>query len=94
MRLARRYLELLAGAFATGLMLAACLAVAMDPYVIFGTPRVDGLNRLKPAAATRVRVAKPFALERGNWRTLIVGNSRPELGIDPDSIEDEGAATL
>jgi hypothetical protein len=57
----------------------------IDPYGIFGSPRIHGLNDRKPQAAERVRVAKPYMAERSAAVTVIAGNSRPELGIDPQS---------
>lgn len=55
----------------------------IDPYALFGTPRIEGLSQMKPAAATRLRLSKPYQVRRYRPRTLIGGNSRPEMGIDP-----------
>jgi len=55
----------------------------IDPYGIFGTRLVRGLNALKPFAGDRGRTAKPYQALRMRPRGLIVGNSRPEMGLDP-----------
>lgn len=80
-----RYLRLTAAAFAATLGLAAAVNVAVDPYGLFGTPRVDGLTAVKPAAAGQARVAKAYQVAAAQPATLIVGNSRPEMGLDPAS---------
>lgn len=55
----------------------------VDPYGLFGTPRISGFNEKKPAADTRVRMVKPYQVTRIQPHALIVGNSRPEMGLDP-----------
>ncbi len=55
----------------------------VDPYGLFNTPRVSGINERKPVAGTRVRVVKPYQVLQAQPRALIVGNSRPEMGLDP-----------
>jgi len=73
------------GSFLAFCLLAAGVNYAVDPYALFGTPRIEGFNRLKPMAADRVRVVKPYQVLRQQPRTLIGGNSRPEMGLDPAS---------
>lgn len=58
--------------------------LAVDPYGLFGTPRVAGFNALKPAAANRSAVIKPYQVAGAKVDVLIVGNSRPEMGLAPD----------
>ncbi|MBX3629068.1 MAG: hypothetical protein KF908_03975 [Nitrosomonas sp.] len=69
--------------------LCACLAAAInllvDPYDIFGNDRIPYFNLLKPAAIERTRVFKPYQAERLAPKTVIGGNSRPEMGINPHS---------
>ncbi len=52
---------------------------------MFGTPRINGFNALKPAAGARIRYAKPYYADRLRATTVIAGNSRPEAGLDPQS---------
>lgn len=56
----------------------------IDPYGLFGTPRWVGFNQLKPAASSRVRIIKPYQVLRVHPNSLIAGNSRPEMGLDPN----------
>lgn len=79
------FLRILSLAFAAICLLAAFLNLAVDPYGIFSTPRISGFNLIKPAAGERVRVAKPYMVEATTAHTIIGGNSRPEIGLDPES---------
>ncbi len=60
-----------------------CLNFILDPYALFGTPRIEGVSQLKPAAATRLRLSKPYQVRRYGPKTVIAGNSRPEMGLNP-----------
>jgi hypothetical protein len=64
---------------------AATFNVVIDPYSLFEVWREPGFNDAKPMAATRLRTSKPYQLMRARPTTLIAGNSRPELGLDPQS---------
>lgn len=55
----------------------------IDPYGLFDTPRIAGINAVKPAAANHVRMAKPYQGYDFAPQTVIAGNSRPEMGLDP-----------
>jgi hypothetical protein len=57
----------------------------VDPYLLFDADRVAGFNDLKPAASTRERMMKAYQLERADANTIVIGSSRPDLGIDPAS---------
>lgn len=59
------------------------LNYVIDPYALFGAPRIDGLSQIKPSVASRLRLSKPYQVVRYGPKTLIGGNSRPEMGIDP-----------
>lgn len=76
-------------AFAAAL-LATCGAAALvnglvDPYLLLGSQRRPGFNDLKPKAAHRIRTSKPYLAEGFRAATLVGGNSRPEMGLDPGS---------
>ncbi len=69
----------------TVLILAVCALGNwfVDPYDMFGSSRISGINQKKPAAETRERITKPYRVLEVQPKTLILGNSRPELGLDP-----------
>ncbi|MGI9492882.1 MAG: hypothetical protein ACR2QF_10840 [Geminicoccaceae bacterium] len=66
-----------------GVAMAALLNVIVDPYGIFGSPRIDGFNAKKPNIGTKVRTAKIHQVMKVRPRAIVVGNSRPEIGLDP-----------
>lgn len=65
--------------------LAAGINYLVDPYLLFGTNLPEGINKIKPKIADRVRVAKPYMADRFDAVTVIAGNSRPEMGVNPSS---------
>jgi len=78
--------------FFTAWLLGTCLLVglvaavnlAIDPYFIFDSPRIAGLNRDKPQAILLPRLAKTYLLERQHPKTLLLGSSRVDVGFDPE----------
>ena len=78
--------------YAIGILIGACLLIALasafnalvDPYAVFGAPRIAGFNDAKPYAGDRGRTGKLHQVLRANPKGLIVGNSRPEMGLSPD----------
>ncbi len=62
---------------------AACAGVAMvaDPYRLFDSPAFP----IKPAIYHQAVLAKTVQMERTRPRTLLLGNSRIEVGLDPES---------
>ena len=81
----RRYLAWLAQSFILSCSLTAFFNYLVDPYGLFGTPRIQGFNTIKPTASERVRITKPYMASAAGPVTVIAGNSRPELGLDPQS---------
>jgi len=67
-------------------LLVSTFNVLIDPYAVFGTPRIAGLNEFKPFAGDRGRVGKLYQVLRLAPKGLIVGNSRPEMGLSPDNV--------
>jgi len=57
----------------------------IDPYMLFQSKRIAELNDKKPTAANRSTLYKPYNIATINPKTIIVGNSRPEMGINPKS---------
>lgn len=67
------------------LLLVAALNVAVDPFFVFGTPLVRGFNQYKPATQGHEALAKPALLPRNRPHTVLVGTSKVQVGLDPDS---------
>jgi hypothetical protein len=64
-------------------VIAMACNILVDPYAVFGAPRVTGFNALKPFAGDRGRIGKLHEVLRVAPGGLIVGNSRPEMGLSP-----------
>jgi hypothetical protein len=59
--------------------------LCVDPYGLFRVVDIAGLNRIKSRASERAELFKLSGVERMHPATLILGNSRAEIGFDPDS---------
>lgn len=81
----RRYLQLWLVVVLAFLCFMAVINYLVDPYGMFDTVRVQGLNASKPAADTRVRLVKPYQVAGYAPHAIIGGNSRPEMGLNPDN---------
>lgn len=77
-----------------GVSAATCLVLALaqlalvravDPYRFFGTRPVAGLTAIKPAVAHQSLITRNYMLARADAQTVILGNSRMEVGLDPAS---------
>ncbi|WP_417623618.1 hypothetical protein [Paremcibacter congregatus] len=55
----------------------------IDPYLLYGHHDLKGLNRIKPKAGTHSLQSKIHAAHRMAPDALIIGNSRPEMGLNP-----------
>jgi len=58
--------------------------VLMDPYRVFGTPTIEGVNEVKPYPDQFQSEIKLLMARRGKADILILGNSRAEIGFDPE----------
>ncbi|GHF99274.1 hypothetical protein [Thalassotalea marina] len=56
----------------------------IDPFAMYWSPQIEGVNQKKPQASNRIRVTKPFRLTQVQPQVLIMGNSRTELGLSPE----------
>lgn len=65
-------------------IVVVALSVAIDPYLIFNTPRIAGLNSRKPAAVTQQDLVKANEVLRRSPTTLLLGTSRVMIGMDAD----------
>ena len=79
------YLWTVFGTIALLAVVTVVFTIFVDPYRMFGTPTVRGLTELKPRAAEQMGIAKTYQLERIAPKTLLLGNSRTEIGLDPTS---------
>ncbi len=64
----------------TGVVVGINLIV--NPYEVFGLPRITGINRLKPAAKNHSMLAKTYQVSRVHPVTVLLGSSSTHIGID------------
>lgn len=82
---ARRFLgtALLATVLTVGVF--AAVTTIVDPYDYWGRPRHEGLNARKPMVHTHLTAVKQRQYLRQKPRTVIAGNSRVDVGLNPGS---------
>ncbi|WP_428485654.1 hypothetical protein [Rhodopila sp.] len=54
----------------------------VDPYEVFGTPRIAGISAYKPAAKNHSMLAKTYQIARVHPVTVLIGSSSTHIGID------------
>ena len=80
---APRYLRWFFASALAAVLLAGALNVLIDPLDLFGSPRVAGLNRLKPHLDHHREFTRWRQAQRLCPSGMILGNSRAEIGFDP-----------
>jgi len=73
----------------TSLLLIFVVALfnyAVNPFSIFESARVLGVNYIKPQSANRIAVFKKYQSIYFQPKTILVGNSRVEMGLNPEHI--------
>jgi len=59
---------------------------------MYWSPKIDGVNKVKPEAGKRSRITKAYQVNKVKPQILIVGNSRVQMGLDPNNKNFEGKA--
>jgi hypothetical protein len=80
----KAYLRLWLIATALLLLLVAGFTLVVDPYGIFRLVDAPGFNSVKPQAGNHGAMVKAYQVTRVKPRALILGNSRAEVGFDPE----------
>lgn len=80
----RKYLLGLTGGLLGLIALAASVNYLIDPYGIYRASSTDGTRGNKPTAASKGPLVKAYQIEQAYANTLVLGNSRAEIGFDPD----------
>ena len=80
-----RYLRLSAVAFAVSLVCVVAFNAYVDPYRLYRLSDASTRDSVKPRAGQRLFLSKAYGIAHLHPRTLILGNSRAAIGLDPDS---------
>jgi hypothetical protein len=89
----RRYLLHLFAGLIVLIFGTAVLTLLADPYSVYGTPRIVGLNAKKPYASTRTEEAKLSMFKRADSNQLFLGDSRIDIGFDPEAMRADTQGT-
>jgi len=57
----------------------------VDPFDIFGSPKIEGFNANKPETDTHVRTYKAIKLSKLKPKIILLGTSRTRQGINPEN---------
>jgi len=77
------YLRRLALSLAGAIALVLLLVISIDPYGLYGMPRIAGFNALKPYPQQHQNEIKLTRARQARAELIIAGNSRAEIGFDP-----------
>jgi len=80
-----RYLKASSVSTVLLLLLVSGLNIAVDPFFVFTVPLIRGFNYYKPATQGRETLAKSALLPLLQPRTVLIGTSKVQVGLDPDS---------
>ncbi|MBR0781117.1 hypothetical protein [Bradyrhizobium iriomotense] len=61
----------------------SALILFVDPYYVFGTPDIAGINLVRPRYENYVPAVKPYQVRRIKPDAVILGSSRAEVALDP-----------
>jgi hypothetical protein len=81
----RRFVGLFCGGVLGLLALTAAVNLIVDPYGIYAWVNIAGFNQDKTQASKRSSMVKHYAVERVRPATILIGTSRFEVGLDPES---------
>lgn len=81
----RRFCVIWLGAVLALSALVGAVDALIDPYLVVGAPRIAGLNAIKPETETHTQLAKDYLIARARPAGLLLGNSKVDIGLDPDS---------
>jgi hypothetical protein len=82
----KSYLLLWFGFTAALLLAAAGFNWLVDPYGVHGSPSRPGWNLIKPSAVQQAHLGQAFRVARVAPQTLVMGNSRAQVGFDPEHV--------
>ncbi len=80
---ARRYLAYCLIFFLALSLITVAINYRVDPYLVFGSARTEGFNKIKADINEHVRLSKAYYPKIGEWDILLAGNSRIEMGLNP-----------
>jgi hypothetical protein len=77
-----RFIRIWLASLAFLAVLVGGINLLVDPYDVFGTPRMAGISLLKPAAKNHGMLTKTYQVARAHPVTVLIGSSSTHIGID------------
>ncbi|HWQ94362.1 MAG TPA: hypothetical protein VN418_02540 [Gammaproteobacteria bacterium] len=81
---AKNYIRILVIACLASVAVVAGLNYAVDPFSVFGAPRIAGFNANKVDFLEHLRMTNVYAVKRIKPKCIILGTSRAGRGLSPD----------
>jgi len=82
----RRFINLAALFFGGLVLLVTAMTYVVNPYGIFVGLGIAAINFDKTQAVWQPQLAKAYLVEKIEPRTLLIGDSRVDLGLNPESV--------
>lgn len=82
---AKRFCYQLAAVTVSGILIVIFFVALVDPYDLYSWFKIDGINNKKPDSTRYLEEIKLTQASRLNPNLIILGNSRSEIGFDPES---------
>lgn len=82
---AKAYIRIFFISCLAGMAATAVLNYAVDPFSIFGAPRIAGFNANKVDFPEQLRMTNVYAVKRIKPKCIILGTSRAGRGLSPDN---------
>jgi hypothetical protein len=79
------FLRIWIGTLVALALLVVGLNLLVDPYEVFGTPRLPHISLLKPGPKNHTLLAKTYQEARAHPVTVLIGSSSTHIGIDADA---------
>lgn len=80
-----RYISTYFTSFTIVLFFIATFNWFIDPFGMYWSPQVENINTIKPEAGKHARITKAYQVNKIKPQVLIIGNSRVEMGLNPQS---------
>lgn len=80
-----KYISTYFTSFAIVLFSIAIFSWFIDPFGMYWSTQIEKINNVKPEAGKRSRITKAYQVNNIKPQILIVGNSRVEMGLDPNN---------
>lgn len=81
---AKKYLSGFAAAAMLSVVSLVVLNLLVDPYDLFGTPKIQGFNAVKAVIGSKQRVYETVEMLHRRPLGLILGSSRADIGVSPE----------